>query len=185
MALPFEHPFTMIVAGATGTGKTHFVLKLIDNMHTIIKPTPTHIVYYFMEDQPIFGDYPEVEFRHGTPTQSEINELRDTLVIFDDMMMESDIKLLHAFTRGSHHRQNNVVFMVQNFFNTNKHMRTISLNAQYLVFFKSPATTVSSPVWPDRCSETRHVTRSNRIKTPHESHSLICFLIYGASNTKT
>ena len=50
--------FTMIVAGATGTGKTHFVLKLIDNMHTIIKPTPSHIGYYFMEDQPIFGDYP-------------------------------------------------------------------------------------------------------------------------------
>ena len=94
MALPFEHPFTMILAGATGTGKTHFVLKLIDNMHTIIKPTPSHIVYYFMEDQPIFGDYPEVEFRHGTPTRSEMDDLRDTLVVFDDMMMESDIKLL-------------------------------------------------------------------------------------------
>ena len=77
------------------------------------------------------------------------------------MMMESDIKLLHAFTRGSYHRQNSVVFMVQN--NTNKHMRTISLNAQYLVFFKSPATTVSSPTWPDRCSLTRHVTLLNRI----------------------
>ena len=44
--------------------KTHLVLKLIDNMHTIIKPAPSHIVYYFMEDQPIFGDYPEAELRH-------------------------------------------------------------------------------------------------------------------------
>jgi len=28
--------------------------------------------------------------------------------------------------------------MVQNFFNKNRHMRTISLNAQYIVLFKNP-----------------------------------------------
>jgi len=128
----------MIVSGATGTGKTHFVLKLIDNINTLIKPTPKRIIYYFMEDQPIFRDYPEVDFRHGTPSQSDFDSLHDTIVIFDDQMMEADLKMLHVFTRASHHRQNSVVFIVQNFFNTNKHMRTISLNGQYLVFFKSP-----------------------------------------------
>ena len=80
----------MIVSGATGTGKTHFVLKLIDNINTIIEPTPKHIIYYFMEDQPIFRDYPEVDFRHGTPSQSDVDDLHDTIVIFDDQMMETD-----------------------------------------------------------------------------------------------
>lgn len=80
----------MIVSGATGTGKTHFVLKLIDNINTIIEPTPKHIIYYFMEDQPIFRDYPEVDFRHGTPIQSDVDDLHDTIVIFDDQMMETD-----------------------------------------------------------------------------------------------
>ena len=54
------------------------------------------------------------------------------------MMMEANSSLLKVFTRGSHHRQNSVIHIVQNFFNSNKNMRTISLNAQYLVFFKSP-----------------------------------------------
>ena len=54
------------------------------------------------------------------------------------MMMEANSSLLNVFTRGSHHRHNSVIHIVQNFFNSNKNMRTISLNAQYLVFFKSP-----------------------------------------------
>jgi len=96
-----------------------------------------------------------------------MDDLRDTLVVFDDMMMESDIKLLHAFTRGSHHRQNSVVFMVPNFFNTNKHMRTISLNAQYLVFFKSPRNSsqfsyLARQVFPD---SSRHAIESYKNAT--------------------
>jgi len=67
-----------------------------------------------------------------------MEELRDALIFCDDQMLDVDVKLAHAFTRGSHHRQNSVLLIVQNFFNKNKHMRTISLNAQYLVFFKLP-----------------------------------------------
>jgi len=42
------------------------------------------------------------------------------------------------FTRGSHHRNVSVMFMVQNFLNKNKHTRTISLNVRYIVLFKNP-----------------------------------------------
>ena len=31
-----------------------------------------------------------------------------------------------------------VIFLTQNLFHKNKHMRTISLNAHYLVLFKNP-----------------------------------------------
>ena len=53
-------------------------------------------------------------------------------------MDEADERLTRMFTCGSHHRKVSVIFMVQNFFNKNRHMRTISLNAPYIVLFKNP-----------------------------------------------
>lgn len=136
--LPFIHPFTSIVAGPTGCGKTNFVFRLIDNIDMMISPTPKNIVYYFTEYQSIFDRYPHVDFRQGVPKLSDMDAMCDTLVVLDDMMTESDDKILNIFTRGSHHRNISVIFLVQNFFNKNKHMRTISLNAQYVVLFKNP-----------------------------------------------
>jgi len=136
--LPFKHPFTSIVSGPTGSGKTNFVMRLIDNVDAMIEPPPSKIVYYFGEYQPLFDRYPRVDFRHGTPKLGEVEKLSGALVVFDDMMGEVDERLTSVFTRGSHHRNVSVVFMVQNFFNRSKHMRTISLNAQYIVLFKNP-----------------------------------------------
>jgi hypothetical protein len=42
------------------------------------------------------------------------------------------------FTQGSHHRNLTVVYIVQNLFNQDKSMRTVSLNAHYIVVFKNP-----------------------------------------------
>ena len=44
----------------------------------------------------------------------------------------------NIFTNGSHHRNISVAFLVQNLFHKNKHIRTISLNAHYMVLFKNP-----------------------------------------------
>jgi len=109
-------------------------LKVIDNVDTLIEPTPDKIIYYFAEYQPMF----DIEFRQGVPKSSEIEDIRDALVILDDMMTEADQKILNIFTCKSHHRDISVMFLVQNFFNKNKYMRTISLNAQYIVLFKNP-----------------------------------------------
>jgi len=136
--LPFKHPFTSIVSGPTGSGKTNFVMRLIDNVDTMIEPPPNKIVYYFGEYQPLFDRYSGVDFRHGMPKAGEIEKLADALVVLDDMMSELDGRVANVFTRGSHHRNISVVLMVQNFFDKNKHMRTISLNAQYIALFKNP-----------------------------------------------
>jgi len=66
-----------------------------------------------------------------------IDRLTDALVIYDDLMDEADERLTRIFTHGSHHRNVSVIFVVQNFFNKNRQMRTISLNAQYIVLFKN------------------------------------------------
>ena len=41
--LEFEHPFSMIVAGPSRSGKTHWVIDLLVNMETRIVPTPASI----------------------------------------------------------------------------------------------------------------------------------------------
>ena len=113
--LPFKHPFTAICCGSTQTGKTLFVLSLIDNIEAMVEPLPKSVVYYFMEYQPVFDEYPQIDFRHGVPKTTELEEMCDALTIFDDMMMEANGSLLNVFTRGSHHIQNSVIHIVQNF----------------------------------------------------------------------
>jgi len=118
--LPFKRPFTAICCGSTESGKTLFVLRLVENIETMIEPPPKSAVYYFMEYQPVFDEYPQIDFRHGVPTVRELEEARDTLIMCDDMMMESNDALLNVFTRASHHRRNSVIHIVQNLFNSNK-----------------------------------------------------------------
>jgi KaiC/GvpD/RAD55 family RecA-like ATPase len=46
------HPFTMIVCGPTQSGKTVFVLKIIENVNKHIQPAPKKILYCYTEYQP-------------------------------------------------------------------------------------------------------------------------------------
>ena len=43
-----------------------------------------------------------------------------------------------GFTKGSHHRNLSIIYIVQNIFHQGKEMRNISLNAHYIALFKSP-----------------------------------------------
>jgi hypothetical protein len=61
-----------------------------------------------------------------------------TLLILDDLMEQLDENISMLFTRVSHHRDLSVIFLSQNMFPKNPHARTISLNAHYMVLFKSP-----------------------------------------------
>jgi len=96
------------------------------------------IVYYFADYKPLFEHYEDrIEFCHEMLKADAIDRLTDALVVYDDLMDEADERMTRLFTRGSHHRNVSVIFMVQNFLNKNRHMRTISLNVQYIVLFKN------------------------------------------------
>ena len=45
---------------------------------------------------------------------------------------------MNLLTKGSHHRNLSVIYIVQNLFNQGKGNRSISLNSHYLVLFKNP-----------------------------------------------
>ena len=133
----WKHPFTCIVSGPTGCGKSVFVFKMLDNLADMITPTPQKVIYCYGEYQPGFDKYPWVEFHEGLP-KSEMFDGTPTLVVIDDLMNETNDMVANLFTKISHHRSVSVIYITQNVFHKNKQSRTISLNTHYMVLFKSP-----------------------------------------------
>jgi len=138
MTLPLRHPFTALVAGPTMCGKTHFVFTLIENVNVMIDPPPRRIVYCYGEYQQLFDKYVDVDFRQDLPDLKDFDGRGPVLLIVDDLMNETDETVANLFTNGTHHRNISVVFLVQNLFHKNKHIRTISLNTHYMILFKNP-----------------------------------------------
>jgi Adenovirus IVa2 protein len=147
--LPFQHPFTGICSGPTGSGKTELMKHIILNIEDMMNPPPAHILWYYAEHQPsleqALGE--RVEFREGCPTLDDFSDSiggsvdGSTLVIIDDLMSECDSEVTKLFTKGSHHRNLSIFFLMQNFFYQSKDIRTMSLNSHYILLFKNPRDT--------------------------------------------
>ena len=133
----FIHPFTAIIAGPSGSGKSMFCMRLIRNARECIAPPPERIVYCYSVYQPMFDRYPNVEFVEGLPDLNMFDGEKRTLIIIDDLMHETNEIVAKLFTKISHHKSVSVVYLTQNLFNNNKHNRTISLNTHYMILFKN------------------------------------------------
>jgi hypothetical protein len=137
--LPFRSPFTAVVSGPTQCGKSALVLRITDNADSMIVPPPQRILYCYGEYQASFDAFRErVEFVEGLPSPERFDGRLHTPLVLDDLMAEADESVANIFTKISHHRNVSVFFLTQNLFHKNKHMRTMSLNAHYLILFKNP-----------------------------------------------
>jgi GTPase SAR1 family protein len=134
----WKHPFTSIVSGPTGCGKTVFTFKFISESMHMITPAPEKIIYCYGEYQPVFNEYPNVIFNEGLPDISQFDGKERTLLILDDLMTETTDSVSNIFTKVSHHRNVSVLYLTQNLFYKSKQNRTMSLNAHYIVLFKNP-----------------------------------------------
>jgi len=86
MSLPLRQPFTALLAGPTGCGKTRFVFKLVDNVVHMIDPPPTRTVYCYGEYQQLFREYSDVVFRQKLPDVTDFDGSEPVLLIIDDLM---------------------------------------------------------------------------------------------------
>jgi energy-coupling factor transporter ATP-binding protein EcfA2 len=146
--IPFRHPTTVLVAGPTGCGKTEFVYKLLTT-HEAIQPTPQRIIFIYSEWQPAYDRMKQalqntIEFVKDYEPKAlyeSISPAVRNMLVLDDQMDSENMKgntLCKFFTQGSHHRNLTVLYIVQNLFNQDRSMRTVSLNSHYLVLFKNP-----------------------------------------------
>ena len=87
----WQHPFTCIVAGPTGCGKTTFVARLLRNASAMIDPPPERVTWYYGEWQTAYEnlDIPNVRLEEGLPTSFD-NGKRG-LVVLDDLMAETTV----------------------------------------------------------------------------------------------
>ena len=67
----FIHPFTCMVAGMTGSGKTVWVQTLLQQAQNVIDPPPERIVWCYSQWQPAYmvlmATMPQIEFVKGIP----------------------------------------------------------------------------------------------------------------------
>lgn len=147
MTLPLKHPFTCLISGPTGSGKSQFVAKIIRFKNEMILPVPDKIFWCYDEYQPLYQDVArddsDIQFLKGFPSdiEEEMDGDQRILLIIDDLMteMSNNKRLSNLFSKGSHHKNVSVVFIQQNLFYHGKEGKSLRLNCHYLVLFKSPS----------------------------------------------
>ena len=145
-----HHPFTCMISGPTGCGKSTFVSKLLEMRQDKIDPAPDRVIWCYSEWQPLYNTMiGSVEFHQGLP--ENIDTSVRNLVILDDLMTSVNSQVTELFTKGSHHRNISVIYIVQNLFQHGKEHRTISLIANTWSCSKIQEILHKSLIWPNKC----------------------------------
>ena len=147
--LEFNPGSTHILSGQSGSGKTRFILRILQNMDKIFgEHPPLKIRYYYGIWQDNYDqmkrEIENISFQQGLPSEEELMNFTDpkthTMIIIDDLMDEACnsqvVELI--FTRISHHRFCSCFYIVQNAFVQGKKQMTINLNTKYVEVFRSP-----------------------------------------------
>lgn len=140
--LNFKPPFGMMVCGPSQSGKTEFVRSLIERQPFTKKFD--RVIWFYGEYQTRYEDsVPGIDIEYVEDFDKDlINSLdrkKHTLIVLDDLMEElgSNKDASKLFTRGVHHKNLSVIFIVQNIFFQASQMRNISLNNHYFIFMKT------------------------------------------------
>lgn len=131
----------MCVTGPSQSGKTHFVLQLLDMRNEIFRePIDTVLWCYGIKN----SHFQSVLQSKGYQTHYGLPQLTDikphSICIVDDLLQESESSkdVTNMFTKATHHLPCFIIFITQTLFPGGKDARTRSLNTHYYVIFKNP-----------------------------------------------
>lgn len=145
-------PFTCILSGPSNAGKTTFCFNLLQCKDVLFSKIPSHTILFYKKHQDVYdymikaklvdelvhieGDMiSEHEFEKRV---SKYRSKNGSLCLFDDCLELIDETNSKIFTKISHHENCSVIFLTQSLFADNKHYRTMSRNATYMVLMKNP-----------------------------------------------
>lgn len=175
----FKHPFTMVVSGPSGCGKTEFVKTLLYNRHIMFDEHYGDIIWHYSVYQKSYDEIkliaPEIKFVQGLPSSEEYStNTEPKLLIFDDLMKETSGDIVGTlFTKGSHHNNLSVIYIIQNLFpNQGKgkgEQRDISLNCKYMIIFKNPRDGLQPLTLAQQMGKGKFIAEAYKIATklPH------------------
>ena len=141
MDLRLHNDRSMCISGPSQSGKTQFVLQLLERRSEIFRKPIKHVLWcYGVQNIPLQNELREkgYEVHHGLP---QITDLKpNSICILDDLLQESENSkdVTNMFTRAAHHLPCFVIFITQTLFPGGKEARTRSLNTHYYVIFKNP-----------------------------------------------
>lgn len=140
-----EHPFLMLVCGATQSGKTHFVLELLQQSHRLIDKPLGNVVWFYGQITEAIRKHQSqynITFVEDIPSSFDdyIDDDKNNLFIFDDLMEQAsnNKNITKLFTKESHHRNISVIFIMQDLYYNGSERKTLLRNCQYLVLFANP-----------------------------------------------
>ena len=136
-----KSPFRMIIAGQSGSGKTHLTVEILLNHKELFQRTPSKIFIFYQHSQEAYKRLKEkstipVQLIEGLPSD-DFRPPKKSVIIFDDALEFDSPIITSWFTRKSHHMDCDCIYLIQNLFSKNKSQRDISLNAEYFVIFRS------------------------------------------------
>jgi len=145
----FKTPFVMSVTGASMSGKSEFIVKLIQHREQMFNVKFDQIFYCEPENlvlrpNPIYEkirvSFPDCRLVVGLPQISKLHLNIDTnhkLVVIDDLM-ESFLQspeMVQLLSVDTHHFNISVIFTLQNVFAPSKFGKTLSRNVNYRCLF--------------------------------------------------
>lgn len=145
---PFPACTSISVSGATCSGKTTWLFRLLRHKDVMFSAPPEKVLYCYGIYQPMYEmmerELPFVTFHQNLPSQIELDHLSDekvcNLVVLDDLMesVTSSSEMESLFVKGMHHRHLSVIYLNQNLYCKGKHSRSINLNTHISVLMKNP-----------------------------------------------
>jgi septin family protein len=148
MTLKLQHPFTLIVAGPSSSGKSTFAITLLECREQLCDVFENIVWCHSENNAP--HHLKNVTFVKGVPDFENPENVRTLIVLYDFMESAYSTKVSQLFTKGSHHRNISVVLITQSPFHQGPASRDISLNSNYIVVFKTPEIRLKLCTWPGR-----------------------------------
>ena len=132
---------TMCVVGPSHSGKTTFVMKLLEYRDVMFRTPIERIIWCYGHYQPqVHRELEEKGYiLHRGIISSDDVQAHDVIVL-DDLLNESKTSadMTSMFTQAAHHKPCFVIFITQNLYPPGREARTRSLNTHYYVLMKNP-----------------------------------------------
>jgi hypothetical protein len=148
-SLRMQVPFAMSISGPQQSGKSEFILQLIQHREKLFTSKFVRIIYCQPEllghsNNEFFNRlksfFPHAELNFGLPNISKLNLDINTLpylLIIDDLMMEflDSAAMVDLLSIQVHHFNISTIFTLQNYFAPSKFGKTIMRNVNYNIYF--------------------------------------------------
>jgi hypothetical protein len=142
----FSKPSKWIICGPSGSGKSSFLIKLLNFQIELFDCVFDRIVYFYGQSEPDLNFFiiENIEKIEGSSIDDDFLSTFDpkvnNVIILDDLMNEigNHSIIANLFTKVSRHRNITVFLILQNLFPKGKYYTDISRNSNYIVIMKNP-----------------------------------------------